>query len=266
MTWLKSNWRWAALNLFALSSLIVVLKWGKMGWSATYTFDPGLESGKWAIRFLLICLAMTPLHAYFGWRSVIKLRKPAGLWAFAFAVLHVRFYFNGTPFSTWLANPQIPLTTFMALGIVGLLIMTALAITSNRWAMCLLGKNWKRLHRLVYFAAIAVVLHSTLATSMSKKMFVRDPQAIRELNIYLALVVVLLVVRIPIVRRVLKRVLSLRRPQRKPAVPVVLISRPTRKQEDWSKVYRGGVRIPLDVPLPETQLEIDTESRHAVQN
>ena len=94
MAWLKSNWRWAALNLWAGSVLTLVLSQGSTDWNATDTFDPGLESGKWAIRFLLICLAMTPLNTYFGWRSVVSLRKPAGLWAFGFAVLHVLFYIN----------------------------------------------------------------------------------------------------------------------------------------------------------------------------
>jgi len=60
MTWLKLNWGWAGLNLFAVSILIIVLSQGSRDWNAIDTFDPGLESGKWAIRFLLICLMMTP--------------------------------------------------------------------------------------------------------------------------------------------------------------------------------------------------------------
>ena len=47
-----------------------------------------ISSGKWAIRFLLLCLLMTPLNTVLGWRGAIKLRKPAGLWAFGFAVAH----------------------------------------------------------------------------------------------------------------------------------------------------------------------------------
>src|SRR3990172_6974948 len=131
MAWLRSNVRWAALNLFAVSTLGVVLTQGSTHWSATHTFDPGLESGKWAIRFLLLCLGMTPLNTYFGWTSAIKLRKSAGLWAFGFAILHVLFYISDTGL-TWLTFSMQP---FMALGLLGLLVLTALAITSNRWAM-----------------------------------------------------------------------------------------------------------------------------------
>ena len=47
----------------------------------------------WALRFLLFSLAMSPLHTYFGWKTALRLRKPAGLWAFAFAGLHVWLFF-----------------------------------------------------------------------------------------------------------------------------------------------------------------------------
>jgi methionine sulfoxide reductase heme-binding subunit len=171
MAWLKSNWRWAALNLLAGSVLTGVLSLGSTDWNATNTFDPGLESGKWAIRFLLICLAITPLHTYFGWRSVVSLRKPAGLWAFGFAGLHVLVYIKDAEWA-WLTWPIQP---FIALGLLGLLILMALALTSNRWAMQRLRKNWKRLHRLVYLAGSAGAVHAILATDASKKIFVRDP-------------------------------------------------------------------------------------------
>jgi hypothetical protein len=69
-----------------------------------------------------------------------------------------------------------------------------------------LGKNWKRLHRFVYGSGIAVVTHALLATTMSKKLFVRDPNAISELKIYVAILSVLLVVRLPVVRTLLKQI------------------------------------------------------------
>ena len=167
MAWLKSNWRWVALNLCGISILTLVLSQGSTYWDATDAFDPGLESGKWAIRFLLICLAITPLNTYFGWHSLISLRKPAGLWAFGFALLHLLVYIKEAGWA-WLTWPFQP---FIALGLLGLLILTALALTSNRWAMRRLRKNWKRLHRLVYPAAIAAVLHFLLAV----KLDVRKP-------------------------------------------------------------------------------------------
>ena len=83
MSRIKKNWRWAVLNLFALAVMVDLL-WQSI---AVEEFNPNYDpmlvsSGKWAIRFLLLCLLMTPLNTVLGWRSAIKLRKPAGLWAF----------------------------------------------------------------------------------------------------------------------------------------------------------------------------------------
>jgi sulfoxide reductase heme-binding subunit YedZ len=261
MAWLRSNWRRATLNLFGVSVVVIVLSQGSTDWSTTYTFDPMLESGKWAIRFLLVCLAMTPLNRYLGWSSAIKLRKPAGLWAFGFAVLHVLTYISDTQF-TWLA---FPMPSFIVLGVLGLLILTALAITSNRWAMRRLRKNWKRLHRLVYLAGNLVVVHAILATTMSKKIAVRDPQGVRELTVYLALLIVLLVVRISLVRRALVLLPDLLRRQRQSDAPVIMpITMPDRRPQYWPTAYGREADVYLDDVYAEIQPEDEIESQRVI--
>jgi sulfoxide reductase heme-binding subunit YedZ len=182
-------------------------------------FDTGLESGKWAVRFLLTSLMMTPLSTYFGWKGGIKLRKSAGLWAFGFAALHILVYLREAKFR-WLT---MSMPSYLWLALAGTGILAILACTSNRWAMKVLGKNWKRLHRLVYLSGIAVVTHSMLATTMSKKLYIRDPNAQEELKIYAAMLCVLLIVRIPLVRQFLmqiparlKRTQNLVRPVHRP--------------------------------------------------
>lgn len=214
--------------------LILALSQGSAAGPGGDSLDPGLESGKWAIRFLLLCLAMTPLQTYFGWRSVVSLRKPAGLWAFGFAGLHLLLYLKeaGWDWLTW------PLPLYLALGLLGLLILTALALTSNRWAMRRLKKQWKRLHRLVYLAGGAGAVHALLAAAASKKVMVYDPQAISELWVYLAVLVVLLALRLPLVKQKLIRRQSLR-PLEQPLTP---LPRP----EPWPPLYRREVDVPLD--------------------
>jgi sulfoxide reductase heme-binding subunit YedZ len=202
LNWLKSHWRWGALNLFGVFTFVFVWTQGSTDWYRTDTFDTGLESGKWAIRFLLASMTMTPLNTYFGWNSAIKLRKSAGLWAFGFASLHVILYIREAKLG-WLTSSM---PVYLALGLTGMVVLTALAVTSNRWSMRQLGKNWKRLHRLVYVAGIAVVTHSLLALTMSKRLLFRDPQAEYELKTYMAVLCVLLVVRIPLVRESLKQI------------------------------------------------------------
>ncbi len=232
MVWLKSNWRWAALNLVALSVLAFLLTHGSLAWDAA-TFDPGLESGKWAIRLLLTCLAMSPMTTFFGWSGASKLRKPAGLWAFAFAVSHVLFYIIDGGLS-WLTFAMQP---FLALGLLGMIILTALAVTSNRFAMRRLQRNWKRLHRLVYIGSIAVASHAILAASASKKLAVRDLQSIHELQIYLAVLAVLLAVRLAIVRRLVVQALAQRRIPQQVDLPITRIIVPSSPRKLIPEIY-----------------------------
>ncbi len=210
MNGLRINWRWAILNgIAAVIMLILLIRTSTHVSERVNTFDPTLESAKWAIRFLLLSLVMSPLNTYFGWRSAIKLRKPAGLWAFGFAALHFLLEITDTLFPGlgWL---WFPLQPFIVFGIIGLLILTAMAITSNQWAMKRLGKRWKRLHRLVYVAGLAIVYHAVLATSSSKRMFINAPDAIYEIHIYLVILTVLLLIRIPLIRNQLKRLVHIR--------------------------------------------------------
>jgi len=201
--WLKENWRWAALNGLALAVMLSIATRPGVTWNTFRDNDPVLEAGKWGLRFLLISMAVTPLSRYFGWRSLIPLRKPAGLWAFGFGALHyLLVILYDLPLGmNWLTFPLAP---FITLGLISLLILAAMALTSNQAAMKALGKNWKRLHRLVYVASLLIVIHALLATQSSKKLF-GDDQAKLEITIYLAVLLVLLLARLPLVRNAVKR-------------------------------------------------------------
>jgi methionine sulfoxide reductase heme-binding subunit len=231
--WLKSNGGWSVLNLSGISILAYVLSQGSTGWSNMDTFDSGLESGKWAIRFLLASLTMTPLNTYLGWKSALRLRKSSGLWAFGFASLHVLIYINEAKLE-WLT---IQMPFYLVLGLAGMIILSLLAVTSNRTSMQYLGRNWKRLHRSVYFSGIAVVTHSMLATMMSKKVLARDPQAPGELKVYIAILSILLVVRIPLVRRLLKQIPVLLKRHRKPDLQIDPIPMPDGGAELWPIIH-----------------------------
>ena len=147
---------------------------------------------------------------------------------------------------------------YLALGLVGISILSALAATSNRWAMKRLGKNWKRLHRLVYLAGIAVVTHSMLAMTMSKKISIRDPQAQSELKVYVAVLAVLLVVRIPLVRQLLMQIPTLLQRHRKSDLKVGIIGMPDGAADLWPKIHgressvslRPTFIIPNEMPNP----------------
>jgi methionine sulfoxide reductase heme-binding subunit len=154
------------------------------------------ESGRWAIRFLLISLAISPLYYLFGWKKLIGLRKSAGLWAVAFTLIHLRLFFADI---TW---GKIVYQSYFWIGLAGFIILALLALTSHPWAMRWMKKWWKRLHRLVYIAGILVVLHSILAI---EKVKLSNLDEIRlEMRIYLVILLVLLVLRISWLRRLIR--------------------------------------------------------------
>lgn len=119
------------------------------------------ESGIWALRFLLITLAVTPLRRISGWHGVVRYRRMLGLFAFFYASLHLLIYL-------WLEQSffwgeillDIQERPFITVGFVTFLILLLLTITSPKAAVRWMGgRRWRRLHRLVYLAAAGGVIH-----------------------------------------------------------------------------------------------------------
>jgi sulfoxide reductase heme-binding subunit YedZ len=118
-------------------------------------------TGDWALRILLLTLAITPLRQITGWQKLIRLRRMLGLFSFTYMMLHFSIYLVLDRFFYW---PEIieDLTErpYIIAGFTCLVLCIPLAVTSTDGMMRRLGgRNWKRLHRLVYPAAIAAVLH-----------------------------------------------------------------------------------------------------------
>ena len=140
--------------------------------------------GDWALRLLLLTLAVTPLRRLSGWGWIGQLRRMLGLYAFFYAMLHVLAYVVLDQFFDWTAlGHDILERPFITVGMVAFLILLALAVTSaKRLVKRLGGTRWKRLHSLIYPAAIAAVLHY----AMMVKADLRNPL------IYTALLALLL--------------------------------------------------------------------------
>lgn len=170
--------------------------------------------GKWAIRFLLISLAITPIFSLTGWRFANKLRKPMGLLAFLFVCIHVSIYVSNalndlsTPYGSGQSFIEyFTQSQYIVYGLIAFIILALMTATSIKPTMRLLGRYWKPLHRLVYVAGIMIMLHSITAAMSSKMGYMEGPGYANELRVYLAILVVLLVMRIPMVMAFLKRVL-----------------------------------------------------------
>ena len=118
------------------------------------------QTGTWALTFLIVSLTITPLRRLTGWNALVRLRRMLGLFSFFYACLHL---------STWVVfynffdlrsmTEDVVKRPFITVGMATFLILLALALTSNRFAVRRLGRRWQTLHRLVYAAAIGAVAH-----------------------------------------------------------------------------------------------------------
>jgi sulfoxide reductase heme-binding subunit YedZ len=117
--------------------------------------------GDWALRFLLITLAVTPLRKLSGWHWLANFRRMFGLFAFFYVMVHVSSYvaFDHV-FDVVAILKDIVKRPFITVGFIALVLLTPLAITStNRMVQRLGAKRWLALHRLVYVIAPLGVLH-----------------------------------------------------------------------------------------------------------
>ena len=154
---------WWRLLIFLVAAS-VPFYWLYLAAIAALGPDPGKvlvdNLGQGALVFLLCSLAMTPLQRLSGWAGWISFRRQLGLWAFAYAVLHLSAYLYfllGLDFSSF--GAELVERPYITVGAVALMGLLALAATSTRWSMRKLGRRLKRLHRLVYPVLLIVLLH-----------------------------------------------------------------------------------------------------------
>ena len=136
------------------------------------------DSGYWSLRFLCLTIAITPARWLTQWHTLIRVRRMMGLFAFFYGVLHLAVYFvfdhvaavsvterisplGAFEAAMWSASVEIVARPFFAIGFIALALLVPLAATSTVGMIRTLGgRRWQRLHRLVYPAAIASVVHT----------------------------------------------------------------------------------------------------------
>jgi methionine sulfoxide reductase heme-binding subunit len=151
------------------------------GWLITVSPNPlsdiTLETGTWAIRFVCITLALTPLRRLSGWNGFTRFRRMAGLFAFFYGSLHFLTYVIADRYAGLdLTNGFVSLAVanalvksvgediykrpFITIGFAAWLTMLPLALTSTTgWIRRLGGRKWNLLHRLVYATGALAVVH-----------------------------------------------------------------------------------------------------------
>jgi len=119
-----------------------------------------IRLGDWSLRFLCLTLAVTPIQIITKWRGLSEYRQILGLYAFFYGTLHVLAYLLIDHGLVWqMISIDIIESPYIWIGLLAYIIVLLLALTSSKWAKKQMGKNWKRLHRLIYIAAIAAVMH-----------------------------------------------------------------------------------------------------------
>ena len=126
--------------------------------------DPVLEidhyTGDVTLIMLLALLAVTPIRGLTGWNDLQKARRLIGLFAFFWVCLHFLVWIGLDQFFAWrYIGEDLTERPYIVVGFTAFLLLLPMAVTSTRGWIRRLGKNWTRLHRLVYVAVLLGIVH-----------------------------------------------------------------------------------------------------------
>jgi sulfoxide reductase heme-binding subunit YedZ len=122
------------------------------------------RTGIQALTFLLFSLACTPFSSILGWQELTQRRKALGNYGFLYAILHLSTFVGlDYGFSLRAILRDVGTKWYIIIGLIAFLLLLPLGITSFKYWMKRLGKNWKRLHRLVYIISPLVAVHFLLS-------------------------------------------------------------------------------------------------------
>ena len=118
------------------------------------------RTGLWALRLLMVALAITPLRQLTGQPVLLRFRRMMGLYAFFYASLHLTAYLALDLRGYWTQIfEEIVKRPYITVGFTAWLLLVPLAITSTQGWMRRLGRRWGQLHKLVYAIGVLAVLH-----------------------------------------------------------------------------------------------------------
>jgi sulfoxide reductase heme-binding subunit YedZ len=203
-----------AMHVYAWSAIVLLLfKFFTDDFSANPIQDLERITGRHAITLLVLALACTPLNTVFKWSEPLKRRRALGLYALFYVTIHLIIYLNLDYGLMWsqivtdiLQKPRL------IVGFLAFLLMIPLGITSFDIWKKRLGKNWKRLHMLIYIIAPLAVLHYL----WSKKGDILSLQGeVFQPAMYGLAVLIFLILRIPAVRKFFASIWPRRHPSSK---------------------------------------------------
>ncbi len=153
------------IGLAPLTWLVTALTCDSIYGTMLMSVDPvqklNRELGDWALIFLMVTLSVSPLSKILKRKNLIALRRMLGLLTYFYAILHLTSYIIIDLQLDWHEFVRdVTKRNFIILGITSVVLLTPLALTSNNISLKILGsKSWKKLHYLVYPAAIIAIIH-----------------------------------------------------------------------------------------------------------
>ncbi len=165
LPWTDRAGRTSWIKLATFLALLAPAVWMAAEWrlgllSPKPVTDLVRESGDWAIRILVLSLAVTPLRYVARFNRVILVRRMMGLAALFYTLLHIALWCVDLRFAWLRIATELFLRLFLTVGLVATLIMIALGVTSNDWSIRELGAvRWNKLHAWVYGATFLSLVH-----------------------------------------------------------------------------------------------------------
>lgn len=168
--WSRSGWALCMQNVSKGRAVCIIVSLIPLLWiGSDILFDNlganpiqalHIRLGDWALRFLCLTLAITPIQKLTRWPGMSNYRQLLGLYSFFYATLHLLAYLVIDHALVW---PIIALdileSPYIWFGFLGYIVIFLLAITSSKSAKKIMGKKWKKLHYFIYPASIVVIVH-----------------------------------------------------------------------------------------------------------
>ncbi len=156
------------------------------------------STGTWALVFLCLTLAMTPLRLMTNSTAWIRYRRMLGLFSFFYACIHFGIWlWLDQDFDLVAMLKDVAKRPFMTMGFISFVLLTPLALTSTSWAQKKLGRRWVQLHRIIYLIAATVILHYWWHKA--------GKNDLDTVSLYAVILFLLLCCRIPYVRKILSK-------------------------------------------------------------
>ena len=172
MPWTDHAGKFSPLKAVAFAFVLYPALWLALRWAGGDLGPRPLteaihRSGDWAVRFLVLALAVTPARTVFAWARVMLLRRMLGVAAAGYALLHLLLYVADQKWNLWTVASEIVLRFYLTVGFVVVVGLSVLAWTSTDGWQKRLRQRWKTLHRLAYPLTGLALFHYALQAKIN---------------------------------------------------------------------------------------------------